>query len=620
MTRTRARLPSVLWTASLFACIVAVPFPAGAAQEEDKASASSLPPVLEKGTGDCQKLYEEIRAVHDALPRSMGGLSTAEADRIAREVSEMTASARRFAEECSTADSVQMAEVQFIRAKALYLLSQRYRFQTIQQMRADGVPDLTNSLREAMDAYYSEIQALAQPAFEGLPPDHAFRPDALRYYAQACSDARDQESALKAYKLYLELFPGAEDLDRVLLAIGRLHLDMGSYDVGIDVAERVQKEYYRRESYATAGELLWKLYHSSGDLEGLQRYVNTVETVYPLKLANKDLPDDLRSRLQLFLDFNGFRKGYTRFALGDCEGAIEAFKKHLAYMETRDNANPAAKVYTQRSRDVLAFVEKLGCKPAPRELDLEWATLERFSLLESRGKAIALVFRGLSDRRSASFLTPLWEVVKANPRMEMAVISYLRTGEQLQTQLQALRFEMDKLGYTGPAGFDPDGADKSLFRAYEVKVGSASLVVVDPKGRCVWFMEDPRGVDSEFGRVMLERALGAPPTEPETSSPKEAPEQSPDPEAENPAETPGPAAGEAEEAGDDGKTDAAEERTGSPEPAETSPTAASEGPDDEDSFAKYLPFVVVAGAVLLLALVLFLTGSRKPDDPGRSRS
>ena len=39
--------------------------------------------------------------------------------------------------------------------------------------------------------------------------------------------------------------------------------------------------------------------------------------VYPLKLTNPDLDKTLRSRYQLFLDFNGFRKGYVKFATGE---------------------------------------------------------------------------------------------------------------------------------------------------------------------------------------------------------------------------------------------------------------------------------------------------------------
>ena len=95
------------------------------------------------------------------------------------------------------------------------------------------------------------------------------------------------------------------------------------------------------------------------------------------------------------------------------------------------------------------------------------------------------------------------EVVSAEPDMEMVVVSYQRSGENIEKQLDSLREELSKLGYEGAAGYDPDADGRKLFHAYQANVGSATFLVVNRRGELVWFMQDPRGVDVRFGEAIL---------------------------------------------------------------------------------------------------------------------
>ena len=46
---------------------------------------------------------------------------------------------------------------------------------------------------------------------------------------------------------------------------------------------------------------------------------------------------------------------------------------------------------------------------------------------------------------------------------------------------------------------------RSSFRAFNVKVGSASFVILDRSGNLVWFMEDPRPLDVPFVEAVMKR-------------------------------------------------------------------------------------------------------------------
>ena len=90
----------------------------------------------------------------------------------------------------------------------------------------------------------------------------------------------------------------------------------------------------------------------------------------------------------------------------------------------------------------------------------------------------------------------------------MVVVAYLRGLRSVQGQAARFREELSKWGYGGPAGFDPDASKNSLFRSFQAYVGSATFIIVSPAGELVWFMQDPRGEDTTFARMLLSRWMG----------------------------------------------------------------------------------------------------------------
>jgi hypothetical protein len=123
-----------------------------------------------------------------------------------------------------------------------------------------------------------------------------------------------------------------------------------------------------------------------------------------------------------------------------------------------------------------------------------------------REKAVGIVFRRPNDQRSADFLGPLSRICEGDLRIELVSVSFLAGNQSAEDQVSALRHEIERLGFMGAAGFDPDAIGRSLFRRFKANVGSATFYVLNPDGKVVWYMQDPRGVDVPFAKKILDRA------------------------------------------------------------------------------------------------------------------
>lgn len=610
-------MPRALPGRTLLALVVgttlaAVPLADAAAQKADApggAASEAAPPLLRSGSGPCQDLYETVRKHIDLVPEDVGSSSPEDADRLAGRVEEMNRKAEAFEAQCRDADPVQMAEVRYAHAKGLYLLSERFRYARHEELRAEEVgTGITDALRRSMRAYFGQVRALADGAFEGLPDAHPFRPRALQIAGQAADEGDDDEGAVRIYQQFADMYPTDPQFDRVILALARCHLDREEYELGIAMAERVMKDFYENESYYTAGEILWKLYHSKGDLAGMARSVETVLTVYPVRLTSASLSAAMRERVGLFIDFARFRKGYTLFATGKLPEAVLAFQDHIAECDGRPSTNPARQVNCDRSRANLAFIEELGGKRPPVDLDLTWISGSSFLLASSPGKTVALVFRGVDDVRSAAFIGPVWDFTTRDPRLAMCVVSYLRFGENVDQQALAMQEELEKVGYGGPAGFDPDVSGKAIFRSFKANVGSATFFVVDPEGRLVWFMQDPRGVDTQFAKAFLERTAGGarPPGIPLPGPDAKDPRDPKDAKASDPASpsASAPSAATSASPSDQPSSSPAADASGAPLAAD---------PEEPGILGILIAGIVVVAAVIgLLAVIVSRRGRSAP--------
>lgn len=487
-------------------------------EKEAKSPSPSLNPPSSPSTSSLsavdEDLYQKIRKFHDAMPADLGSIKGDEADKLALETEKAVVNCARF-ESASLPKSLKVSEVTYMHAKLLYLLSERQRYKWMLELKEKGAPNLSAQILTLTKGYLGEVSRLAKAAYESLPKDSPFHPRALQLLGQASADGQDPQKARQAYQKLIETYPTYEEIDKIRLALARACLDMEDYSAGIDVASHALKEHYKSDQYPYFVELLWKLYHSSGNLDGMETVTRMVDTAYPLKLTNTNLARTERDNFERFIGFNGFRKGYTLFAMGDFAGAKSAFTTHIAELDATEaglekkgqQLKPELKIYRQRSRDNMTFLDNLAGLPPTLDFDLggAWGTRKKVTLAESRGKVVAVIFRGIGDERSASFIGPVSQFCMRQPGMEMVVLSYMRGGENVEKQLETLREELLKLGYEGAAGFDPDPDGKKLFRAYQANVGSATFLVVNRRGELVWFMQDPRGVDTRFAEAILQR-------------------------------------------------------------------------------------------------------------------
>ena len=235
---------------------------------------------------------------------------------------------------------------------------------------------------------------------------------------------------------------------------------MEAYDEGIELLEAATKELRGTSSDAVPFNVLWKLYLGKGDLNELQRLVQTIQTTVPERLNRGELDPRTRKSYENMLVFTGFRKGYVEFSRGDIPAARESFRAHIAELgerEAKAPLHPAWRVFRERSVANLAFLEERRGRPAPDDLDLGsgWVTEKRLPLSAARGKIVALVFRRVGDGRSLPFVEQISEFCGAEPAREMLVVSYLDSRESTQDQAGAMRAELSGVRYTGAAGFDP---------------------------------------------------------------------------------------------------------------------------------------------------------------------
>ncbi len=475
------------------------------AQGQEKVETSSRAPASPK----CDELEARVRKFFDSLPGDLGSLTGAAADSLALETEKTINACSLYLAECE--NHAKAAEVSYIAAKLLYLMSARKRNEYVHQLR--DKPGYVDTLKERMGKYMAEINNLARTAFDKLPPEHPMRPRALQVLGQSAAEAERLVEARKAYGQFLTLYPTDKEAASITTALARALLDLEEYEEGLKVVRQGLEKFHESEQYPFLNEMFWKLVHSKGDLDGMLECVKRVNTVYPQKLAAKDIKDSLRETLERFLDFNGFRHGYTLFALGDFEGAKTTFRAHIATIDKKaerlkaagKDLKPEVKIYQDRSATILRVLEELVGLPPPVDLDLgnTWVTPKTVRLAEARGKVVGLVLRGIGDERSAVFIGPLSQWTARQQNMELVSVHFRKPGQNIAQLQDELKEELARVRYESAAGFDPDEQNKTIFRRHLANIGSATFIVLNRRGELVWFQQDPRGIDVKFAEAVM---------------------------------------------------------------------------------------------------------------------
>ena len=242
--------------------------------------------------------------------------------------------------------------------------------------------------------------------------------------------------------------------------------------------------------------------------------------------------------------------GFTRFAQGDPAGALKAFEESAkevdalaSKLETEGKAlGKVIEIYrVLRTEDMLQYLKTEHGKVPAVDFDLSrksvsavpvtaapppsdstaggdagtelWATKEKVTLEESRGKVVLVVFRRTRDARSSRFLQKMDELVKERAKDGLAGITLgflVGNGSAADDALALddMRKELEELGVTHmAAGYDPDRQRQTLFRTLHATVGTASFLVFNKKGEHAWYLADPRSMDSTLAKRVIERLL-----------------------------------------------------------------------------------------------------------------
>jgi tetratricopeptide (TPR) repeat protein len=479
--------------------------------------AQESPPAKPSEPNDpCEARFLEIQKVLQSIPEKLGSIQPEQADSLALRVEGVKPACRQFLANCSKSEKTPL--VRFSYVKFLYILSRREREAATLDPRAKVRGQFQPKvLDELMTPYYKEVMQHAELASKTLPEDSKHLPECLEILGWAYSSAREYAKARDTYQQFLDKYPEHPDLGSATSALGRVHLDLKSYDKGIDLLQKALRnpKTYDSTHYPHLHETLWKLLLAKGDIEGLKTSAENVLVVYPLRLQAKALDAEGRKYFEHFLDISGFRKPYAIFALGRLEEARRGFLEHIQALDAKENRllaeqktmDPVGRIYRDRSKKCVEFIEELAEKPAPSDFDLDsyWATPNRMTLAKGKGKVFGLVFRGVNDERSREFTQAVDAFADADPDVELVTVSYLKGETNVDEQLELMQRELEEIGYKGSAGFDPDAKNKEIFRAYQAFVGSATFIAINRRGEPVWYQQDPRDIDVQFACAILKR-------------------------------------------------------------------------------------------------------------------
>jgi tetratricopeptide (TPR) repeat protein len=372
-----------------------------------------------------------------------------------------------------------------------------------------------------MREYYKRMIVLSEQFRSIAPKDHPLQGHVWRQTGDGHYYRQEFNEAIEIYKKVLDQYPTYEERGPVILGLLRCYVNAQNATEGRVFARKVIKEEYRRSDLPHYYELLWKLHTIAGDLEAMLALTEEVERIFPIRMIRKGAKPREVESYRRYLGYNGFRRGYCHFALGNPGLALDGFTKHIEEMdalrETLDKKGnsvpPELDVYSKRSSGNIRFLQnRHGHMPKTGLENIVWATGEPVSYEDAKQGPLAIVFRNIGETRSAKFLKELDVHAGKNPDLfKLVVLSFTRrSGANADAQAAAEEALVDavELGLRHTSvGIDPDARTENpnVFEACQALIGSATFVILDREGRMRWWQQDPRDIDVEFSTAILGR-------------------------------------------------------------------------------------------------------------------
>ncbi len=466
-----------------------------------------------KLTAECRSLLDRIRGLDEGIPRLFLDLKRKAAD-INRDMVDCASECKSFLESCG--GTALDCEIEGVFGRVLLGRYDRYS----QELGAQKRPP--DALSAQLAEYREWIRALGESAADCSSIEPSQKAEALRVLVEVSKRERDfPELRAKADRLLAE-FPDFDLRSHVVFTRGRSYVMEGDYKGAVEYLREVIAERSEEEEYIMYNIVLFEGLSGSGNLEGVQDLMESILVEYPdrVRTVSKNY---FRGQYEQWLHMAKFWIGFSRYSLGDLKGARVAFEEHKAEAESLraelaqqgKKLDPVVEITLEyRTKDLLLFMDEFQGKVPEVDMDFGsyWATDETLSLGEARGNVVIVVFRRPGDRRSASFLQAAAGLVGEfeEQGVKAATVAFLlgNPDEAAEEQkMQKMRDELDELGVRLPGGFDPDRKKQAFFRATHGTVGTASCVVFNRDGEMAYFMADPRDMDRQILRRVVERLL-----------------------------------------------------------------------------------------------------------------
>ena len=485
----------------------------------EKPAQAPARPAAKIGSSDeikCQKEITSIRrAYKEDIPKDFRQIDHTKIEQIAKSIAEFQSRLQTFIKSCD-ADKIGIDSYMML-ARMRTALETRVR-----QLQKDGIkgPELVQRMleynEESIQLCQKTLDLIAKIKDEKARAKYAdLRCETMDLQGDIQYKVGDFEAALDNYVTLLKECPSYSGFGTTVTGAARTYKALGRTKEGIPFIKKYIESHYGLSDLPFFYESLWNLLVTDGDIGGMVEWCKKVQETFPIRMMRDNSKRYEKDGFRRYLGFSGFRLGYALLARGDLSGAVEAFQKHVEdtdKLEGELHPNPLPKeleIYKTRSLDNLKILEEAIGDPPGMDIELEdfWATPRRVTLAESRGKAVAILFRGDNDRRSKHFLTALDKHLAERPEdKDFVILHYMKGTRDLPGQLDTLQGHVREMELVAAAvGMDPDADRKSLFRAFRATIGTATFMIFDRYGKLAWWQQDPRAMDANLAIAIWER-------------------------------------------------------------------------------------------------------------------
>ena len=477
-------------------------------------------------TPECQKIHARLKKLRAGIPFLFIGLSRP-VSAIDSDIKEAIQLGERFRESCG--ENPQLAWVTGHLGRDYLSRIKRYlearRKEVAPEVERSGLPkaearqQIKDLLRQDRLAYLARIGKLAKEALDLAAEGTEARFLALSLMADLAEKNRNHGEQARYARLVIQEFPDSPRRSKYLQDVAHALSRIARSEEAARWMREVIDKYRNDPEYVLYNGTLFEILNSLGDLEGMEDLMWLARTEYPGRMDQTDI-DYLRAQYEQWYDLSGFWIGFVRYALGDVDGAKEALRENINYLDAKEATliaqgknlpNVQSIIRDLRSREVLQFLEKHHGKPAKSDFSagIRWATERKLDLVQASGQLVPVLFRKPGDPRCLEILLELDEYDRHHDKVSPINLAFFpnRISEnQAQQRIEKLRQEHSKEGVQLPAGFDMT-ENQRVFRSVNATVGTATFILYDGEGRPVWYLQDPRNMDRMIVKRVMDRLL-----------------------------------------------------------------------------------------------------------------